>query len=241
MSLARLALRLTAIEALKGETAVNQNVVDSQIGALDIAADGSLRTDQDAPFIAVYTEGSTVRDKNGRQLRQNGDTDIVFEFGITSAMSETNEHGESQFIGFGIPVTDGAMEFVLDGIGHDIAVALQNENNPWAEVWRSFSSGIIEVERKRVGAENNTITLAAHQLRVRVSLLPDQPVGTVLSEQTPWFKMLKLMKEYNHPAFAYFESRLNQHNTMNVDNPQRRYGFTLEEAKALFPKNSQRG
>ncbi|UXN05257.1 hypothetical protein [Bartonella sp. HY761] len=233
MSLARLALRLSAIEALKDKTSVKQNVVDSQIGAIDIAADGSLRTDQDAPFIAVYTEGSKVRDDNGRQLRQNGDTDIVFEFGISSAMSETNDKGESQIVGFGIPVTDGAMEFVLDCIGHDIAMALHDECNPWAEIWRSFSTGIVEIERKRVGSENNSLTLAAHQLRVRVSLLPDQPFGTILSEATPWRKMLKLMKEQSHPAFAFFESQLNP-NIVDGDNPQRRYGLTFEETKALF-------
>lgn len=39
MSLARIALRIAAVEALKGKTLVGDNVLDSPNGALDVQAE----------------------------------------------------------------------------------------------------------------------------------------------------------------------------------------------------------
>lgn len=60
MSLIRIAARMAAVRALRGRTLVGDNVLDSQIGALDVGADGELRTEEDKPFISVYTHGKTT-------------------------------------------------------------------------------------------------------------------------------------------------------------------------------------
>ena len=89
--LGRIALRMATIEALKGSTLVDGNVLDSQIGALDIAADGTIRTDQEKPFISVYVEASKQDGGfNIRGLHKTGLTELVIEIGITTAMTEIN-------------------------------------------------------------------------------------------------------------------------------------------------------
>lgn len=57
--LARIALRMATIAALKGRTLVEDNVLDSEITALDADADGNLTTDQKRPFISIYTDNGS--------------------------------------------------------------------------------------------------------------------------------------------------------------------------------------
>ena len=84
MSLCRVALRISAVEAIKGRTLVGGNVLDTPNGALDIQADGSLRTDEEKPFIAVYTDQGKAEGVTGRSLVENGLCDVVFETGVLS-------------------------------------------------------------------------------------------------------------------------------------------------------------
>ena len=53
MSLIRYAVRVAAVEAVRGRTLVAGNVLDSENGSLDVLADGTLRTDQDRPFSSI--------------------------------------------------------------------------------------------------------------------------------------------------------------------------------------------
>ena len=73
MSLTMMALRIAAVQALKaGGTLVGDNVLDSQISAIDQTADGQLRSDQQRPFIAVYTDAAKSQDLGQTGLRSNG-------------------------------------------------------------------------------------------------------------------------------------------------------------------------
>ncbi|MBN8931466.1 MAG: 4Fe-4S binding protein, partial [Rhizobium pusense] len=57
MSLINFAARISAVEATKGNTIVGSNVLDSEIGVLDIAADGSLKSRFGRLFLVTSVAG----------------------------------------------------------------------------------------------------------------------------------------------------------------------------------------
>lgn len=234
--LARLAIRIATIEALKGWTLVEDNVLDSQISALDFAADDSLRTDQDKPFIAVYTDDSKIETGiDLRALHKSGLTDLVIETGIASTMTETDpESGESKIIGLGIPATDRAMEFFLDCVGRQVTSALSDPNSEWAEIWRSLSNSVIKIERKRTSDSSGT-RIAAHQLAITLDLLPDPVFGQAVASTSTWAKLFAKMEVSNHPYLATMQALVGSPDGVLASEAQRRrFGLTLDEARALL-------
>lgn len=235
--LARIALRIAAIEALKGNTLVGGNVLDSQIGALDVAADGSFRSDQEVPFIAVYTDGSKATDGiDLRSLHKSGATELRIEAGITAAMTQTDdETGESQIIGIGIPATDPAMEFFLDCVGRQISTALSDPLNEWAEIWRGLSSGVQMIERKRASDAESGTRIAAHQLVVTLDLLPDPLFGVAVADTSIWAKFFAKMEAVVHPYLPMMQALLGDPaGVLNHEAQRRRFGMTLDETRALL-------
>lgn len=186
MSLTRIAARIAAVEALKGRTLVGDNVLDSEIGAIDIGADGSARTDEDRPFIAVYTDAGASADITLRSLLVNGPTEFLFESGITAAMTETDpETDESKIIGVGIPATDRAFEFYLDMIARQIGDALTDPANEWGQIFMGLSHKLTAVKRARTSGDGSGQRLAGQQISITADLRPDPVRGTVLAETHP--------------------------------------------------------
>lgn len=186
MSLNRIAARIAAVQALRGRTLVGDNVLDSQIGALDVAADGSLRTDEERPFISIYTDAAKI-DGDEAALRAfvvNGETEFVFEAGVTAAHVETDDTGVSTIYP-GIPGTDAAFEVHLDLTMRQIGDALSDPENEWAEIFRKFISHFVKVERARTSGAENGVRLAAQQLRVTAVLRPDPVRGVELKPAHP--------------------------------------------------------
>lgn len=229
MSLVRLALRVCAVEALKGKTGVGDAVFNSRNGALDISA-GGVTTPEEKPFIAVFTETSIDKNPAEQTLRTNKNLDLIFEYAVTQAMSEKDENGQAFLVPY-IPATDEGMELFLDSIGTDITTVLADEKNEWAEVWRSLRGDIIEVERRRVSSEMNNVSLAAQQLRVRVDALPDPVFGETLRDGSTWAKFLSLLKKSNNPLAAFFAKLFEEKNPAQA---ARRFGMTLAETRALL-------
>lgn len=238
--LGRIALRMAAIEALKGNTLVDDNVLDSQIGALDVNADGDLRTDQEKPFISVYVESAKLEDKTDlRALHRSGPTELVIEIGITAAMTEVDpETGAAKVIGLGIPATDPAFEFFLDCVGRQVVNALTDPNNEWAEVWRSLSSGTFKIERRRTSDASHGIRIAAHQMVITVGLLPDPVKGEPVAETSAWMKFFDKCAESSDPVLikkreAMMDLLGDPDNTLNSEAQRQRFGMTLDEVRAL--------
>lgn len=186
MSLNRIAARIAVVQALKGNTLVGDNVLDSQIGALEEAADGSIRTDEPRPFISVYTDAAKAdgKDVMVRSLSLNGDTEFLFEAGVTAAHVETDDTGVSTIYP-GIPGTDAAFEVHLDIIMRQIGDTLADPTNEWAEIFRKFISHYEKVERARTSGAENGVRLAAQQLRVTAVLRADPVRGEPLKDTHP--------------------------------------------------------
>lgn len=254
--LARIALRIAAVEALKGRTLVADNVLDSEIGALDIAADGTIRTNRDGPFIAVFADGSKYEGHSPdlRSLYQSGLTDLVIEFGIAETMVETDKQTDaSRIIGVGIPAADAAIEFTLDMVGRQIADALSDINSAWADIWRSLCYRVVGVQRARASSNDGT-RVAAQQIKLSVELIDDPLRGDLLEEGTPFFEFLAALEAKTIPnpahdqedpdspetlpdAIAVAKAALMRAQITGTDEPweaaQRRLGLTRGELLAL--------
>ena len=234
--LARIALRIAAIEAIKGKTLVGDNVLDSQIGALDVAADGSIRSDQEAPFISVYTDGSKIAGGlDIRSLHKSGLTELTIEAGITAAMTQTDpETGESLILD-GIPATDQAFEFFLDCVGRQISTALSDPLNEWAEIWCGLSSGVQMIERKRASDAESGTRVAAHQLVISLDLLPDPLFGVAIADTSIWAKFFAKLEVIGHPYLPMLMTLVGvPAGVLDHEAQRRRFGLTLDDARALL-------
>lgn len=253
----RIALRMATIGALMGRTLVGDNVLDSEFGALDVAADSTIRTDQEKPFISVYVDGG--RDASGdplRALHRSGLTSLAIEMGVTAAMTYRDEKDDTELIGLGLPVTDANMEFKLGVVGRQIVNALTDPANPWAEIWRGLVAGIDSVEWKRTADATGT-RIAAHQLVIMVQLLPDPVFGEAVADTSIWSKFFDRLAasmvanpEYDpedpdsppeivDPIVAAKAVILQgllgaPSGGLSHEAAQRRFGLTLDEATAMM-------
>jgi hypothetical protein len=235
MSLVRILARVAAVEAVKGRSLVGANVLDSQIGALEAAADGKVRTDQEKPFIAVYTDAANAEGHlSVRALNQNGLTEILFETGITAAMVETNDAGESVVVG--IPATDRALEFFLDIVARQITDALTDPDNRWAEIFRGLVYRVVKVERARTGNIMNGVRLAGQQVKIVAELIEDPVRGDAPEAGTPFAEALSAMEMHVEPVLAAQAALIRaqvQAEGEHWDHVQRRLGLTRSELLSL--------
>lgn len=236
MSLVRIATRTVLVEALKGRTLVGDNVHDSKIGVLDIAGDGTIRTSEDKPFLAVYTDAAQATDIDIRSMKENGQTEILFEMGVTAAMTETNAAGVSLIVGVGVPATDRALEFLLDLLARQIADILTDPDSAWAELYRGFVSRIVKVERARAGNVVDGQRLAGQQIKVIAELIEDPVKGEPLAADTPFALFLAAVEASDDQDMrtqaAFIRAQLTGTNA-DWQTLQRRLGLTGDEVTAL--------
>lgn len=239
MSLVRIAARIAAVQALKGNTLVGANVLDSQMGALDADADGNPVSDQDKPFISIYADDSKVDgdDASVRSMVLNGDTDFVFEFGITSAVVGVDQETGVSGVYPGIPSTDAAFEFYLDIVVRQIGDALSDPDNEWAELFRKFVSRFSKLSRARTSSAENGIRLAAQQLRVTATLRPDPVRGAELKPTHPLAMFFAKAAELDDPVVeaqvALMQAQL-AGSPFSWELDMARYGMTRTEADNLL-------
>ncbi len=237
--LGRIALRIAAVQALKGRTLVAGNVLDSRMTALDIDDDGNARTDEDKPFISLYVDASRIEGGlDSRSLHKPGQTDFVIEIGVAAAMTLVDPATDESLVIPGIPATDTAFEFFLDVVGRQVVNALTDPGNEWAEIWRSLSSGIGRIERRRMTDQANGARIAAHQMVLTVDPLPDPVFGAAIADDSAWAKFFARAGTIEDPVLARMvgtmRSLVGTPQDLCADQQRRRFGTTLEEARALM-------
>lgn len=234
MSLTRIAVRMALVEALKGQTLVGDNVRDSVIGALEVRGDGALRSDEEKPFIAVYTDAAKVEnDIELRSLKENGLTEIVLEWGVTTAMLVTDDDsGETTIVG--LPATDDALEFNLDLVGRQIRDVLTDPDNAWAEIYRGLCFRYFKVERARAANAENGIRVAGQQLKLTAALADDPVPGEDVPEVFSQF--FALLDGSGDPHLLAKSTLMQAQLSGSAEDwavLQRRLGMTADELKAL--------
>lgn len=209
MSMTMMALRIAAVEALKnGGTLVGSNVLDSQISAIDLTADGALTSDEQKPFIAVYSDRARSTDLGSTGLRTNGQVEISFNFGVSLAMAETDRvTGESQVIE-GFPATDAHFELVLDVLDLQITRALTDPGNEWAQVFGAFVNKWVAKDHLRSSNKGNGARLAAGQIRLTAECFADPALNQPLAENGPWRRLMSLLEASGLPQHAMLSELL---------------------------------
>lgn len=237
MSLVRIALRIAAIEAIKGRTIVGANVLDSPNGALDISADGEISSDEKRPFVSVFTDGGVSEDITGRSLVENGMCSLVIEAGVSFAMTETDpDTGASTITGMGIPASDSTLEFFLDIVQRQVRDALSDPDNEWAEIFRDLHNSVSKIEiggRRNVGDGDR---LAGQQTVITVSLIDDPVIGQPLASGSPlarFFAKLSTSDDPNQQAQAQTMLTLLGGAAPDWKVLQRKHGLTASELLAL--------
>lgn len=239
MSLARVALRATAVEALKGRTRALNNVLDSEIGIIDNDSAGKIGITSSDYFIAVYTDAGKAQtgDNELRALLLNGRTEILFETGVTAKMLIINpETGEADLPEMGIPDTDGNFEFTLDLISREIAEALTDPDNAWGQLFLSFIYRTVSTERSRVGNIAEGVRLAAHQTKIVVDLIDDPEPKCSLDPDTPIARFIQLAKASDDESLQkkalFLEGIITGHREP-WERLQQLHGMTAQELLAL--------
>ncbi len=200
MSLMRIAARVAAVQALKGKTLVGDNVLDSQIGALDVAADGTLRTEEERPFITVYTDAAKSEGNRLRSWFDNGATEFLFEAGVTAGHTVTDPDTGESVIYPGIPGTDASFELLLDIVARQIGDAMTDPDNEWATIFARMNMGNTSVERARTSNDSGGVRLAAQQVKLTVNLMPDPARGAELKPDHPLAQFFAKAATLNDPA-----------------------------------------
>jgi hypothetical protein len=190
MSLIQAALRISAVEALKGRTRFGDNVLDSEIDAFSQINGNEFGTSQTKPFIAVYTEGASGGSLDQPEsLGVNDRITLVLELGIASTMTELNEETGEKTIDVGILATDRSQEILLNIVVRQIKDCLMDYDNEWTKVFRGLAPRIESYEQIRA-AQNNGIKLAAHQLKIVCNCINEPNAGSPIVEALPFGQFL---------------------------------------------------
>lgn len=234
MSLTMMALRIAAVEALKvGGTLVGTNVLDSQISAIDQTADGTLQTDQQRPFIAVYSDNSKADDLGQTGLRTNGHVELTFNFGVSLTMSELNkETGVSEIIE-GLPSTDAQFEAVLDIVGCQICRVLTDDANPWAQIFGNLGV-LVSKSQIRSSSTAEKVRLACGQIKIVMEAYADPSLGHVFPDGSHWLSLLELMEQHNVQQLALFQMMLGQPGVPDYPDYEALTGMTTRDATSLL-------
>ncbi len=237
MSLTRIALRIAICQALRGKTEVGANVLDSQIGLVETDAAGKVTAISRRPFISVYVDSAKARGENGvRSLSVNGLTEINFDIGISAQHVEVDPDTDESVIIPGLPATDDAMEFYLDLVARQVLDALNDEADPWADLYRSFATRIASMDRACATNGVGGVRVALHQIRLQTDLLPDPVRGRSLNPEgsmARFFALAEGLDEVTRVKAARMLAQIDS-NATPLDIAMRRYGFTAGEAKALL-------
>lgn len=195
MSMTMMALRIAAVEALKsGNTLVGSNVLDSQVSAIDLTADGRFSSDQEKPFIAVYTDRAKSVELSHSGLRSNGAIEVVFNYGISQTMAKTNKAtGETEILE-GFPASDAVSEAALDVLDVEISRVLSDPDNAWSQVFRDLCRADLSKEHSRSGSAFDKMRIAVGQMKLTVEAFADPTLGAELPEGGPWKRFVSLMQ-----------------------------------------------
>jgi len=236
MSLVRMALRIAVVQALRGRTLVGDNVLDSRIGVIEVGSDGGALTNQNKPFIAVYTGAGESEVKDLRALNGNGLTWLVFELGATAKMAVMNPDTDASEIVPGIPATDDALELMLDLTVREIGDVLTDPGNAWADIYRGLVTRVTKIEIEPLRSEGGQ-RLAARQVRIAVELAPDPVLGERSADDSILGPFLKALDAVPGPIAASQAGMIREAagvgGAPDWQVVQRRMGMTAGELRAL--------
>jgi hypothetical protein len=183
-------LRLLTVKALRGATWAGPRVYDSPAQPADMNI-----VNGRAPFIGVYTDDAEI-DLDGQSLH-NGTAHIHLLIECAAADKITvAADGGAPATGaekMTLAQTDEGLELIIGFVARQAVQALMATGNPWAELWRQFTTpGRERVEIRRGGPgqdrQESAIRYASRIMRMTLIVLADPVYGEgVLSGFWPTF------------------------------------------------------
>lgn len=170
MSLAREALRIATVRALRGATWVGDRVRDSEQGAPDDNA-----ADKAQPEIIVYTDDAKFGRNRG--LFAGGVVNLVIEIVITARMQVRVQGSDAEETIWDCPQTDAAMELTLGMIERQVKVALSDPRNTWTQIWQRFALEVGDSASQRGTSMRDGIRFAGRQLVLPITVPSDPTPG----------------------------------------------------------------
>lgn len=185
MSLTRLAVRIAAVQALRGSTLAEGRVYDSSTSPLD-----AVLQEQPLPFLMVTTD-SHERAVTGLDLSHGDDgLDLVIETAIASrVVIPAIAPGDTEAVEITIPNTDAGLEFTLDLIEAQVARALTARDTAWSRVFCALVPRIVRRTSRRGASAENGLRFAARQIVLSCDPLADPtpgPEGEVARAGSAW-------------------------------------------------------
>ncbi|MFO1150999.1 MAG: hypothetical protein U1E62_21705 [Alsobacter sp.] len=182
MSLARLALRLATIRALRGATFAEDRVFDSAILGIDFVEEH-----ERMPVLVVTTDDDEG-DVEGIDLAAaDRKVDLVIEMAVGTFVKVDDN------VRMTIPHTDEGLELSLDLMGRDVLRALQAGDSEWSLLWRAFALRIDTVTARRGSDSKDGLRFAARQLVITVQPLAEPPFGQGVAAG-PWATFLTALR-----------------------------------------------
>jgi hypothetical protein len=183
MSLIAFAIRMALQRALTGKTYAEDRVFDSVITPIDQKVEqGSL------PLIIVSTDDDQASEIAQFDLmRGSRELDIVIEMALATTVTVDGE------VQVQIPHTDAGMEHALNFMGRQVYRALMHPTDPWADLFRAFTSSVKKTLSRRGAGADKGVRFAARQLVLTVDPLFEPAFGVEVDAGGPWGKLLALM------------------------------------------------
>lgn len=190
MSLSRAILRLTAVQAIKGQTLAEARVYNSDLDPLDHRMSAEKQ-----PVIVVFTDDQQEElGHHGDMGQGQGSIDLVIEVAIAGKTIVAGTDQNDQEVQVTIGETDAGMEFTLDLLERQVIAALTAGVGPWPDLWRLFCTKILRRVSRRGGSAESGARFAARQIVLTCETLIEPPPGVIYLESA-WQHLLDAVTE----------------------------------------------
>jgi hypothetical protein len=185
MSLTRLAMRVAAARALKGNTLAEGRVFDSAVDPIDQAIKETRQ-----PLIVLTTDDheSTVTGRD--MIMGEHECSFVIEIAIGSRVKMETTDASGSVVSLAFPHTDEGMEITLDVLEHQVVSALTRDDNGWSRAWMNLVPKITKKVSRRGASAENGVRFAARQIVLTCDLIGIPQTGKPISKGTPWSEIL---------------------------------------------------
>ncbi len=187
MSIAALALRTSAIQALISHTFAGANVLDSAIRPLDELIDGA-----PVPVIVVQTDDTEAEPRGLEFLLAPRSIDLIIEIAVATFVKRTVEDGEDE-VEITIPQTDEGLEWTLD-LMHRQIIARLAADDLWPGLFRDMAMSCSKVISRRGANSKEGAKFAARQIVFTLDAAQDPAPGADLEGGDLYARFLDAMK-----------------------------------------------
>lgn len=204
MSMVALAMRLTLVQALTGQTLAD-SIHDSNIGDLDDLikeGEGHRRA-----VVTIATDQRKGKFDGYQYLAIDRELDLVIEIAVAQAIlvpvQEEADSPPQEKIEVVIAKSDEGLEMSLDLIERQIYAVMQAGTSVWAELFRRFAGKPDNDTAKRGAAWENGVRFAGRQIVITYAPLAEPAFGVAPAADTAFGRLIAALRAATGPLQRY--------------------------------------